>query len=91
MQGDGQHSIAAELAFQKQLAKQLGLKGSSKAKPKGPDDGLDDLLEGTVITTASLSQRMATVVTSIADVKAKPQYLVSMQISAFPHAANYLN
>lgn len=56
MQGSGQHSIAAELAFQKQLAKQLGLKGKSRAnaKAKGPDDGLDDLLEGTVISAARI-------------------------------------
>ncbi|KAL3133156.1 hypothetical protein ABBQ38_007050 [Trebouxia sp. C0009 RCD-2024] len=46
LQGNGQHSIAAELAFQKQLAKQLGLKGKTKSKAKGPDDGLDDFLEG---------------------------------------------
>ena len=58
VQGNGQHSIAAELAFQKQLAKQLGLKGRSKGKAKGPDDGLDDLLEGTVISAARLLHRM---------------------------------
>lgn len=46
-QAQGQQSIAAELAFQQQLAKQLGLKGKNKTKAKGPDDGLDDLLEGT--------------------------------------------
>ncbi len=48
LQGQGQQSIAAELAFQQHLAKQLGLKGKNKTKAKGPDDGLDDLLEGAV-------------------------------------------
>lgn len=46
LQGNGQRSIQAELAFQKQLAKQLGVKGRTKSKAKGPDDGLDDFLEG---------------------------------------------
>ena len=48
LQGQGQQSIAAELAFQQHLAKQLGLKGKNKTKAKGPDDGLDDLLQGAV-------------------------------------------
>lgn len=46
LQGNGQQSIAAELALQKQLAKQMGLKGRTKVNAKGPDDGLDDFLEG---------------------------------------------
>lgn len=59
MQGQGQQSIAAELAFQQQLAKQLGLKGKNKTKAKGPDDGLDDLLAGitpVLINTCYLHQ-----------------------------------
>ena len=51
LQGSGQHSIASELAFQKQLAKQMGLKGRTKSTAKGPDDGLDDFLEGNAATS----------------------------------------
>ncbi|DBA70559.1 TPA: hypothetical protein ACH3X2_011953 [Trebouxia sp. C0005] len=57
--GQGQQSIAAELAFQQHLAKQLGLKGKNKTKAKGPDDGLDDLLEG-ISAAEAVSPQTAT-------------------------------
>ena len=50
--------MTAELAFQKQLAKQLGLKGKTKTKAKGPDDNLDDFLKGSTSRTGQFIPHM---------------------------------
>lgn len=46
MQGTDPQSIDAELALQRKLAKQLGIKGKSAAKKADPADNLDEFLTG---------------------------------------------
>ena len=46
LQGSGPQSVDAEQAFQRKLAKQLGLKGKAAAKVTDPDDNLDEFLTG---------------------------------------------
>lgn len=46
LQGAAPHSIDAELALQRKLAKQLGLKSKAAAKVPELEDNLDEFLVG---------------------------------------------
>lgn len=48
MQGTDPQSIDAELALQRKLAKQLGIKGKSAARKADPTDNLDEFLTGDI-------------------------------------------
>ena len=49
VQGTDPQSIDAELALQRKLAKQLGIKGKSAAKKADPADNLDEFLTGDIL------------------------------------------
>ena len=49
LQGTNPQSIDAELALQKKLAKQLGIKSKSAVKKTDPADNLDEFLTGSCL------------------------------------------